>query len=43
MNDVERVVRKAVHATSRLHALVGTAMLYWWELTHLYAYLFPAR
>jgi len=27
----------------RIHALAGMTMLYWWELHHLYAFLFPGK
>ena len=38
LND--RVVPRITRAIHRIHALAGMCMLYWWELRHLYVYLF---
>jgi hypothetical protein len=35
--DVPRTITNALHCA---HALAALAMLYWWELKHLYVYLF---
>jgi hypothetical protein len=43
MQFLDRVVPRITHVIHRIHALTGMAMLYWWELKHLYVYLFPAK
>jgi hypothetical protein len=39
----DRVVPRITHAIHRIHAFAVTAMVLWWELRHLYAYLFAAK
>jgi hypothetical protein len=34
------VVPRITHVIHQLHALAGLVLLYWWELRHLYDYLF---
>jgi hypothetical protein len=39
----DKEVPRIDHAIHRTHALAALAMLYWWELKHLYVYLFSGK
>jgi hypothetical protein len=36
-------IRNLKSSVQSLHSLAGQVMLYWWEITHLYHFLFPAK
>jgi hypothetical protein len=39
----ERDVPRITNAMHRTHALTALALLYWWEIRHLYVYLFSGK
>jgi len=43
MKYLDREVPRRTHVLSRVHTYAGLAMLYWWELKHLYVYLFQGK
>ncbi len=40
MKEDDSALPRITRAIHRIHALAGMVMLYWWELHHLYVYLF---
>lgn len=43
MLNLDRAVPRITYVVNRVHTLTVLAMLYWWELRHLYALLFRGQ